>query len=111
MICCICKKRVKFEEGGCIPADSRGAPDESRALCGICRPKLIEDVPQRYLVRFERPYRTKTGRLGHEKAIIQPFKRAGTGVQINQKFIDVYGSKALREFDKEAADYYEKKGK
>jgi len=109
--CSKCAKQFDLSQRGCVPTDSRGLPDESKALCGGCRPKEGETPRKTNPAARSRPYRTQTGRIGREKSVLQPFKRAGMEYQINEKFVDVYGSKSLREFHKEAADYYEKKGK
>ena len=57
------------------------------------------------------PTRLQTQRIGNEKDLLQPFKKGPMGTQINEDFVEVYGSEKLREFDPEAADYYKKKGK
>lgn len=56
-----------------------------------------------------RPYRFQTQKIGREDSILQPYKRIDGKVQINEKFVKKYGSKALKEFAPEAAEWYKKK--
>ena len=59
---------------------------------------------------MRRPHRRQTGRIGHEEDTIQPYKVKGGNTQMNQKFVEKWGTEAYKEYDSDIEGFY-KKGK
>lgn len=78
-------------------------------FCGECRPKpQVKEEEKKEPRKDSRPYRKETQKIGKEKDTLQPYKKGAGGKPVlNEKFIGAYGTKEIKNYDPEAATYYD----
>jgi len=100
------------------PVDNQGSKLDKEGYCRDCKIPYVSDEEQKDIERLygepkkmeKRAPRSKTANNHDTRDTMQPFKKMDGKLVENKAFMEVHGTEQLHNYDKEKAEWYEKKG-